>query len=155
MPIGYLPAGPPGSGLEYFGLPVFATNPDTFRVRVDIGRSATTAEKKLAEEARQAIAQARPQNPSRRQTFRELEREDFPLKRLGWDLQIKRVTLTPVGWRALVHVRAIVRSRGGQPAEFGGYHIEAYANKCGKLTLESDSIRPGWDPSTPTGFAIF
>lgn len=150
---GPVPQAPPGPATQH-SQPV--------SVLLSLDSVPSEEDEKLAKQVLKVLEVKQPQNPGRQKTFRTMafkgltpqNRESHLLKQKGWQLEIKRVEPLPDGWRATVHVYAVITRLNGVFAAAANKHIEVYRFRDGKLTLESDSVdphpstqEPGYEPS--------
>jgi hypothetical protein len=127
-----------------------------FLVRTYLEGTPTEQEKALARQVEKVLSEKQPENPGRDRTFGKMvlvrrppdgEPREWRLKRTGWSLLVRRVERIPGGWRATVYVYVQAATIEGGFATVVNNHIEIYSFRDGKLTLESDSVDPRWDPS--------
>lgn len=158
---------PPGAGPNYdpsqglvedpltSGLPEPEKFP-TFAVQVLLNRNATREDRDLAKDVGVELERRKPENPGREKTFGKMvmvrrppygEPHEWKLRRLGWQVAIRRVERIPGGWRASAEVGIRAETVEGSPQLIANRHLETYTFRDGKPTLESESVDPKRDPA--------
>ncbi len=121
-----------------------------YRVGLGLFEPVAAGEEALAKQVQEALRKERPMNPGRSRSFGPLEDPKNPHRQFFWSLAIKRAQPIPGGWTATIWVWARIQNcPPAHSVRFQNYHREDYRFERGRLTLESESLMPGWDPADP------
>ncbi len=125
-----------------------------FRVHLALLEPVEVGEEALAKQVQEVLRKERPMNPGRSRSFGPLEVPKHPYGPFVWDLAITSVKPIPGGWNATIWVWARIENcYPVHPVKFENYHEEVYRFERGRLTLESESLDPGWKPAKATRIA--
>ncbi len=110
--------------------------------------TAADEDEELAGLVASELRKVKPVNPGRAQTFGALDRPRSELRRVGWNLAVRRVWAVPGGWRALVLVSPQVRGGDGRLVGIANVHREEWTFVGGQLELAAEEA----DRSAAAGF---
>ncbi len=151
FPTPYSPPLPPAkvyTGIDTRHLPFMPDLESTgqFKVLIELEDPGDPKSIALAKEVQRALERARPENPSRMESFPTWKTND-PLHPelipLGWYLSIKRVKrLSEGNWRAVVFANPICTTKERNRVRTLNHHIEYYRYVDGVLEFVGDEIDP-------------
>jgi hypothetical protein len=127
-----------------------------FTFQTLLRKDASPEERGLAKTVEEELSRHPPENPGREKTFGKMvmirrppygEPHEWKMERLGWVLTVRGVDRLADGWRARVDVSIRARTVEGSDQLISTCHREVYRFRDGRMTLESDSVDPNYDPS--------
>lgn len=160
----YVHRGPPWTMDWNFGLCIEPEDRNRFNMHVKLFDTGSPAALKLAEEVKQKLLEAKPENSGRALSFpvwktRRIRprRESLRLVHLGWVRNIREVKKTRDGWQASVDVVPLARTEDFRVVSIHRKHFEVYELRDGRLKLRSEQadpsdLSPEDDPVMPVSF---